>query len=221
MIFQNRMSAAEQLAQKLLDYHLEKPLVLGIPRGAVPMAALIAERLHGDLDVVLVHKFSPPWQPELAIGSVTEDGRVLLGRIGERIGLPAKEVEHAAQDQIRRLQEKRQLYTPYRSLLEVAGRAVVIVDDGIATGATMLAAIEFLRAKGAARLIVAAPVASNEAATALSDEEGVETCFLDTPADFFAVSQFYDSFPQVEDEDVIAALAHMKRSRVPSELGYV
>lgn len=214
MVFQNRDEAAKDLAEKLKEKHLVHPLVLAIPRGAMPMGRVVAEELGADLDVVLVHKFCPQWYPELAVGSVTEDGEVLVNEVARQLGLSGSDLAHAAQEQIKKLEARRELYTPYRKAIPPTGREVVIVDDGIATGATIRAAVQLLRRKKASRIVVAAPVASREAADAL-ENGGVETCILSTPIDFYAVSQFYREFPQVEDDEVSKILASFKPSQRP------
>jgi putative phosphoribosyl transferase len=218
MMFTNREEAADRLVTELKKFKLKNPLILAIPRGAGKMAEILADRLNGDLDVVLVHKFCPVWQPELAIGAVAEGGQVMLNQVAKHLGLSEMDIERSIEVQTRKLQARRKLYTPYRSPVDPKGRTVVIVDDGIATGATMIAAINVMKKKGASRIIVAAPVASQEAAV-LVDKENVETCFLDTPEAFFAVGQFYRDFPQVTDDEVVTILtrSHRGKAAVPEK----
>lgn len=210
MVFHNREHAAEILASRLKEMNFAGPLVLAIPRGAVPMGRVIAEELAGDLDVVLVHKFCPKWHPELAVGAVTEDGEILVNEEAHLLGFSDSDIDRAAQEQLKKLQARRELYTPYRKAIDPAGREVIIVDDGIATGATIRAAVQLLLKKKVSRMVVAAPVASLTAANQLR-EEGVETCILSTPIDFYAVSQFYQEFSQVEDEEVTRILTTFAR----------
>ena len=210
IVFRDREQAARLLAERLERFALgrteDRPLVLGVPRGAVPMAKVIADHLHGDLDLVLVHKFSRPRDPEFALGSVTEDGDVYLGRGAASHDVTEAEIGDAAGYAIAKLQAKRRLYTPHRRLIEIAGRNVILVDDGIATGATMISAIKAARDADARRIIVATPVASNEA-IALLAREGAEVEVLHVPERLFSVSQFYEDFSQVSDADVIHALS--------------
>ena len=209
--FSDRLQAAELLAERLkpeLGGH--GALVLGVPRGAVPMARAIADSVGGELDIVLVHKFGHPHHPEFALGSVTEEGGVYLGMGAERMGFGEEEIGDAARREILRLREKRRLLTPGRASVDVSDRIVVIVDDGIATGATMTAAVRSVKDKGASRVIVAAPVASSDAVSRLTSE-GADVVTLSVPEPFFAVSEFYDDFAQVEDDEVIDALVGRSR----------
>jgi putative phosphoribosyl transferase len=206
MVFRDREEGAEKLAERLKDDHVPRPLVLAIPRGAVPMASIIADALDGDLDVVLVHKISPSWQPELAVGAVTEEGDVILNRVARSLGMRQEDISDAVHAQIDKLRERRKMYTPYHKPINPRGRTVIIVDDGIATGATMTSAVQYMQKKGASRIIAAAPVASEEALELLRSE-GAELCILDVPRDFYSVSQFYESFSQVEDEEVIRIIS--------------
>ena len=203
MIFKNREHAARLLARKLAKYRGQKPLVLGIPRGALPMATIIADSLGGELDVVLVHKLSAPGQPELAIGSVDETGRVYL--TGHGFGIDTGYVEMEKKAQLETLRERRARYTPFRSPLDPLGRIAIVVDDGIATGATMIAALRAVRESRPAKLIAAVAVAPPLTARRLAKEADEVVCLM-TPADFLAVGQFFEEFSQVSDEDVIAIL---------------
>lgn len=204
MLFENREHAARLLARRLsADYKGKNPLVLAIPRGAVPMAKIIADSLGGELDVVLVHKLGAPGQPELAIGAIDEDGNVSLSGYGLDIDDAYLEAEKRAQLGV--LRNRRARYTPARRPIEPHDRIVIVVDDGIATGSTMTAALRAVRCKKPKKLVVAAAVASVSAARAMSREADAIVC-LNVPADFYAVGQFFKDFSQVSDEDVIAIL---------------
>lgn len=205
MMFHDRIHAARLLVEKLEDQKGKHPLVLAIPRGAVPMARVIAEGLGGDLDVVLVHKFGFPENPEFALGSVTEEGAIYPGIGAERSGVSEKSMECFAHEEIRKLKLKREMYTPHHQPKDVAGRLAIIVDDGIATGATMTAAVKALQSRGAARIIVATPVASPEAVRRLVCE-GAEVRALDIPTGFMSVGDFFEDFSQVSDDEVIRTL---------------
>lgn len=205
MDFQNRTEAAELLAEKLMPYAKDCPLVLGIPRGSVPMARVIAERLRGDLDVVLVHKIGAPDNPEYAIGSVSEFGSIYRSEAIEYYEIPNDYVQRTAQAEIAKLKKRREAYSPIRPPIDPAGRVVIIVDDGIATGSTILAAARAIRMRKPKRLVIAAPVASPRAADLLRPDVD-DIVVLDYPANFYAISQFYGEFPQVSDEEVAEAL---------------
>lgn len=205
-MFEDRQEAAERLAEALAGYRGRDPLVLAIPRGAVPMAALIAERLQGELDLVLVRKLHAPHAPEFAIGAVDEAGWVYLAPHASAVaGATADFVAEQKVLQMEELRRRRALYTPGRPGLPVAGRVVIIVDDGLATGATMVAALHAVRQRQPARLVCAVPVASKESVE-LVREHADEVVALEVPHRFVAVGQFYRSFEQLEDEEVIALL---------------
>ena len=205
MRFHNREHAARLLVDKLAVYRGQHPLVLGIPRGAVPMAKVIADALGGDLDVVLVHKLGAPGNPELAIGSVDESGHVFLHEYAGDLGVDEKYIEHEKQAQLKTLHQRRAQYTPVRPPLDPTGRIVIVVDNGIATGASMIAALRAVRAKQPAKLIAAVAVAPPETVARIRKEADEVVC-LDTPYDFMAVGQFFEDFSQVSDEQAIAIL---------------
>jgi predicted phosphoribosyltransferase len=193
------------------NYKNKNPLVLGIPRGAVPMAKIMAEGLGGELDVVLVHKLSHPDQPELAIGAIDENGHAFVSEWAADVDRNFLEAEKRRQLEV--LRQRRAKYTPSRAPIDPSGRIVVVVDDGIATGSTMTAALRAVRAKRPKKLIGAVAVASSEAARAMLRECDEMVC-LSIPAHFYAVGQFFDDFGQVSDEDVIASLGETQQNMV-------
>ena len=203
MIFNNREHAGELLARRLIRYKGKNPLVLGIPRGAVPMAKIIADALAGDLDVVLVRKLGYPGQPELAIGAIDESGNTFLADYAADVEVAYLEAEKKEQSEV--IRRRRALYTPARPPLDPQNRIVIVVDDGIATGATMVTALRAIRAKNPKKLIAAVAVASSQAARSIAHECDTLVC-LDVPAEFYAVGQFFRDFSQVADEDVIETL---------------
>jgi predicted phosphoribosyltransferase len=205
MIFQNREEAARLLARRLGAYYRNKhPLVLGIPRGAVPMAKIIADALGGELDVVLVRKLGHPSQPELAIGAIDESGKVFYSDYAYDIDEAYLEAEKRRQIEI--IRSRRARYTPDRPPIDPKDRIVIVVDDGIATGSTMMAALRAIRAREPKKLVGAVAVASAQAARAVRQETDAMVC-LKVPAEFYAVGQFFREFEQVSDEDVIKILA--------------
>ncbi|MBC5783479.1 phosphoribosyltransferase [Ramlibacter sp. USB13] len=204
-MFEDRTDAAAQLAQALDVWRGRHPLVLAIPRGAVPMAAEIARRLEGELDLVLVRKIHAPGAPEFAMGAVDESGWVYLAPHATAVGATESYVREQKENELEELRRRRALYTPGRAAIPAAGRVVIVVDDGLATGATMIAALHAVRQRGPAHLVCAVPVASEESVK-LVRPHADEVVALQVPRRFGAVSQFYRSFPQLEDAEVVAIL---------------
>jgi putative phosphoribosyl transferase len=206
MIFANRVTAAKQLAAALSEYRDKHPLVLAIPRGAVPMARIIATELSGEMDVVLVRKLRAPGNPEFAIGSVDESGWVYLADYAPQVGASDEYIKKEVAAQLEAIRQRRAQYTPVREPIDPAGRVVIVIDDGLATGATMIAALHALKAKQPKELICAVPVAPPETIEKVSAKADRVVC-LSAPMNFGAVAQFYVDFPQVSDDEVIAALS--------------
>jgi predicted phosphoribosyltransferase len=205
MIFRDRSDAAEQLAVALAHWRGKTPLVLAIPRGAVPMGAIIAERLGGDLDVVLTRKLGAPGNPEFAIGAVDETGWTYLADHPEATGATREYIEREVAVQLETMRRRRAQYTPARAPLDPTGRVAIVVDDGLATGATMLTALHAVAAKRPKHLVCAVPVGTHEAVKRVRPHADELIC-LDPSMEFFAISQCYRRFPQVDDDEVVAIL---------------
>ena len=204
-MFKDRLEAAHQLSKALAKYHGQNPLVLAIPRGAVPMGAWMAQELNGQLDVVLVRKLRAPFDPEVAIGAVDETGLAYLSPYAATLGLDPQYVKDEIKLQMKTIKARRKQYSLTRAPVEVKGRVVIVVDDGLATGATMMSALKATREKQPRHLVCAIPVASPDALAKVKPLAD-ETVCLSAPKDFMAVAQFYRQFPQVDDEQVLVFL---------------
>jgi putative phosphoribosyl transferase len=215
-MFANREDAAHQLASQMKDRALNDPVVLAIPRGGIVTGAILARELGADLDVVLSRKLRAPWQHEYALGAISETGDVFLNP--EAANAPGYSAEYLSSERKRQLDEIARRKKLIRGVLpptDVAGRSVIVTDDGIATGATMIAALQVVRKQGASEVIVAVPVASPDRLAAVARWCDDVVC-LHAPTSFQAIGQFYVDFPQVEDDEVVELLrtfAHERRTR--------
>jgi predicted phosphoribosyltransferase len=205
MLFANRDEAARLLLKRLSPYcEKDNPLVLAIPRGAVPMGRIIADGLNGTLDVVLVRKLGHSEQPELAIGAIDEAGNTFFSAWAAEVS--PSYIESEKQFQLAVLQKRRAQYTPMHDAVDPSGRLVIVVDDGIATGSTMIAALRSVRARQPRKLLAAVAVASLQARKLIEGECDDLVC-LESPAEFSAVGQFFNDFSQVTDQQVMELLS--------------
>jgi len=205
-IFPDRASAGAALGRELQRRRLRPPLlVLGLPRGGVPVAYEVAQVLKAPLDVMLVRKIGMPGWPELAIGAVAS-GNILVRKPPLEMDIPAEAFEQLAEEQRRELVRRERVYRGDRPPLELKGKTVILVDDGLATGSTMLAAVRAARKADAASIVVAAPVASRQA-TDLLGTEADSVVILQTPEMLFAIGEWYQDFEQLEDDEVTRLLA--------------
>lgn len=204
--FADRADAARHLTAALSHYRGKNPLVLAIPRGGVPIGRIVADALGGELDIVLVRKLGAPFNPEFAIGAVDEQGTIQLEGHARRALGDAAFVEEEAARQLDLIHERRNRYSPQRPPINPAGRTVIVVDDGLATGATMRAALSSVRAQQPTRLICAVPVAAPESLKAVAEYCDEVVC-LAAPQSFYAVGQFYANFLPVDDREVISLLS--------------
>jgi putative phosphoribosyl transferase len=212
--FLNRADAGRRLADALERYKTEDVTVLALPRGGVPVAAEVAARLSAPLDLLLVRKIGVPMQPELAMGAVIDGPEPLVVRNEEVIrlaGISDPEFRQVEMRELAEIERRRERYTGGRMPRSVEGRVAIIVDDGIATGATVRAAIRGLRKRGPLRIVVAVPVAPPDTVASLEREADEVVC-LEQPAYFGAIGQFYLDFRQVEDEEVIRHLAEAAKA---------
>jgi predicted phosphoribosyltransferase len=205
-VFDSRLDAARHLATALDQYRGRNPLVLAIPRGAVEMGRVLADALGGELDVVLVRKLGAPGHAEFAVGAIDETGWTYVSDYAASAGADAAYLEQEKRAQLETLHKRRALYTPARPPIDPAGRVAIVIDDGLATGATMIAALHAVRARKPARLVCAVPVAAPDSLEHVRRYADEVVCLV-APRGFYAVGQFYRVFEQVEDHEVVALLA--------------
>lgn len=207
-LFADRIEAGRLLADEVARRDYEDPVVLGLPRGGVPVAAEVAMRLKAPLDVILVRKIGAPFEPELAMGAVVDGDKPEFVRnedVIRMLGVRDEEFERAAERQLKIIEERRSLWVAGRPATPVEGKTVIIVDDGIATGATVTASLHALKRRHPKRTVIATPVAPPDAIEALQREADDVVC-LAAPAYFGAIGLFYRNFSQVSDAEVTEIL---------------
>jgi putative phosphoribosyl transferase len=204
--FRDRASAGRALGERLCAERLTAPVVVALPRGGVPVAFEVALALDAPLDIALVRKLGAPGQPELGIGALAGDGTLILDRDAvHELGVTSARIEATVRRETAELERQRRLYRGEREPVDVAGRTVVLVDDGLATGGTAIAAVAMLRNRGAARTIVAVPVCPAAIGARLGDRIGELVC-LQAPLRFGGVGAWYDDFSQTSDSEVLELL---------------
>jgi len=204
--FPDRAAAGRALAERLLEIELDAPVVIALPRGGVPVAHEVAQALGAPLDIALVRKLGAPGRPELGIGALGEDGTVILDRgTVAALSVGRAEIEAIVERESAELERRRQLYRGDRPAVDVSGRATILVDDGIATGVTTIAAAAMLRERGATRVLTAVPVCPATAVGYLREQLGDLIC-LSSPLRFGGVGAWYDDFTQTSDDEVVELL---------------
>lgn len=212
MVFKDRIDAGKLLAQQLLEYK-DKPevIVLGLPRGGVVTAFEIAKILDVPLDIVVPRKIGAPFNPELAVAAIAEDGSIIINdQLMNNLGLQLDDLQDLITTEKQEAARRMKLYRRGRPPLELAGKTVILVDDGIATGATMRAAISSVRSRGVKSIVVAVPVAPPDAIEEIRSEVEDLVCLFMTE-NFLGIGDFYDEFPQTEDQEVIDLMAKAKK----------
>ena len=214
--FSDRREAGRMLAARLLEHDLDDPVVVALPRGGVPVGFEVATTLGAPLDIGLVRKLGHPNQPELGLGAIGEDGTAVLDeRAMEAFGITRAQIDPIAAREAAELDRRRRLYRGDHPPVPIRGRTAVVVDDGIATGTSVRAALRALRQRQPARLVLAVPVAPPDWTVRLGDVADQYVC-LRTPEPFLAVGRFYDDFSQTTDHEVVECLARTDRRRLPT-----
>jgi predicted phosphoribosyltransferase len=218
MIFQDRSAAGRRLATALAEYKGRNAVVLALPRGGVPVAAEVAAALNAPLDLILVRKIGVPAQPELAMGAVVDGTAPIVVRnedVIELSGTTAEEFKAECESELAEIERRRQLYIGERARAEIADQVVIVIDDGIATGATVRAALQAIRNRKPKELVLAVPVAPGDTVANLRPEVDALIC-LETPEIFGAIGYFYRDFRQVSDQEVVAILKRFPVKRPAS-----
>ena len=209
MMFKDRSDAGRRLADKLGHLRDKKPIVLALPRGGVPVGFEVARALEAPLDVLLVRKIGVPWQPELALGAVTDGKKpetFIDKQLAKTLDISDDYVKQETARQVAELERRRRVYCAGRAPVKIAGSTAIVVDDGIATGATMRVALQAARKRNPARLVLATPVAAADTIAELRPLADEAIC-VDMPALFGGIGAFYADFHQMSDDEVTTLLA--------------
>jgi predicted phosphoribosyltransferase len=214
--YRDRSEAGRKLASHLSEYFgRDHVVVLGLPRGGVPVAFEVARGLHVPLDVFLVRKLGVPWQPELAMGAIAAGGVTFLNRrVVEELRIGERDIEAVVRIEQAELERRERLYRGSEPPVDVSGKVVIVVDDGLATGSSMRAAVEALRERAPAEIVVAVPVASEVTCGELAAVADRIVC-ASTPEPFYAVGLWYDDFRQIDDDEIRSLLAAAARPEGP------
>jgi putative phosphoribosyl transferase len=199
--FMDRVEAGRLLAKELSLHHLPSTVVLGLARGGVSVGFAVADRLHLPLDVIVARKLGVPWQPELAMGAIAGTAHILDGRMIRELGISDEDVEEVVAREQAEMRRREELYRDCEPGLDLHGKSAILVDDGLATGSTMMAAVRHARSLHAASVVIAIPVGSRQACDRLRREADDLIC-LSIPEAFFAVGEWYHDFAQVSDSEV-------------------
>jgi predicted phosphoribosyltransferase len=199
--FADRAEAGRLLAKELSPHRFRSMAVLGLARGGVPVGFAVADRLHFPLDVIVARKLGVPWQPELAMGAIAGTARILDGRMVRELGISDEDVEEIVAREQAEMRRREELYRGGEPALDLHGKSAILVDDGLATGSTMMAAVRHARSLHAAGVVIAIPVGSKQACDRLRREADDLIC-LSIPEAFFAVGEWYRDFAQVSDSEV-------------------
>lgn len=210
MLFKDRMQAGEELAKLLEKYKGEDVIVLGIPRGGVPIGYPIAKALKAPLDVIIPRKLPVPWSPEVGFGAITSTGDIILNpEIADELRLSDKEIKKIAGMVYKEIQRRIKTYRGNKPQTSLREKTVIITDDGLATGYTMIAAIQSVRKQGSKKVIAAVPVSPRDAAEKVRKYADELVTIWEKPAYSFAVANFYDDFHDMKDEEVTSLLGEL------------
>jgi putative phosphoribosyl transferase len=213
MSFRDRAEAGRLLASSLAHLREERPVVLALPRGGVPVAYEVAQALGAPLDVILVRKLGVPAQPELAMGALGEGGvRVLNDDVLRAAGVSSRQIDAVEARERGELERRARTFRGDAAMTPIEGRTVIVIDDGIATGSTALAAVQVARARGARRVVLAAPVAPPETVRRFARDVADEVVVVEQPARMWAIGAWYDDFTQTTDAEVVALLERARQA---------
>lgn len=214
-MYADRKQAGEVLAKALLHYYDDEPVIIALPRGGVPVGYEVALALDAPLDVVVSRKLGAPIEPEFGFGAIALDGRVVDKRSVRMLGLSEEDVEDIAAEQMKEVKRREALFHRSAKALDLEGRTVIVVDDGLATGVTARAAIASLRHRAPKKIVFAAPVCAADSANQLLDYADEVVC-IRQPAEFLAVGIWYDNFQQTTDEEVLELLESSRQRSLPT-----